>query len=85
MRLLLTLFAAASVILRVQTHTIRAGVLLDGLGNTSANQVIQIEGGKITRIESSGAIPDIDLSTATVMPGWIGACLPVADSDPVLQ
>jgi imidazolonepropionase-like amidohydrolase len=51
----------------------------------TSNQIIQIEGGKIAWIGTSDAKPDIDLSTATVMPGWIGACLPVADSDPVLE
>ena len=72
-------------LLPAQSHTIRAGIVLDGRGNSLANQTIEIQGGEIVAIKQSDSLPDMDLSGATVMPGWIGACLSVTDSDSLAQ
>jgi imidazolonepropionase-like amidohydrolase len=57
-----------------QTTVIRAGRLVDVESGTSAtNQIIVVEGGKITAVGAGLAVPAgatvIDLSRATVMPG----------------
>jgi N-acyl-D-aspartate/D-glutamate deacylase len=85
MRQALVLAAIWCTTLQGQSHVIRAGIVLDGLGNSAFDQVIRVEGGKIVWIGTSTANPDVDLSSFTVMPGWIGACLSVADSDPTLD
>jgi imidazolonepropionase-like amidohydrolase len=80
-----TLTLCATAVLQGQSHVIRAGALIDSSGNIAWNQVIRIEEGKISSIASSEETPDIDLSSATVMAGWIGACLPVSDNDSVVE
>jgi len=55
-----------------QRLTIRAGTLLDGKGNIARNQVITVEGPRITAIAPDNAAPvTYDLSRATVLPGLI--------------
>jgi imidazolonepropionase-like amidohydrolase len=56
---------------------IHAGTLLDGKGHALHNVSVVVEGGKITRVEQNAKdlrVPGAavyDLSTTTVMPGWI--------------
>src|SRR5579862_5984656 len=55
---------------------IRAGRLIDGKSDTAiANAVILIEGDRITSVSAGGTAPSgyetIDLSKATVLPGFI--------------
>ncbi len=57
---------------------VRAGRLLDGKGDTAiTNALILIEGDKIVSVTAGGAAPDgaevIDLSKATVLPGFVDA------------
>jgi imidazolonepropionase-like amidohydrolase len=57
---------------------IRAGRLIDGKADTPVkNAVIVVEGGKIVSVTPDGAVPPgaevIDLSHATVLPGFIDA------------
>jgi adenine deaminase len=85
MKLALMLMVCGLSALSAQTHTISAGVVIDGRGNVALNQTIQVEAGKFAKIGTSDARPDIDLSSDTVMPGWIGACLPVSDSDSLID
>ena len=51
--------------------TIRAGLLIDGTGETRRNARIFIESGKITRIDGLRGAVTHDLSNLTVMPGWV--------------
>jgi imidazolonepropionase-like amidohydrolase len=51
--------------------TIRAGLLIDGTGETRRNARIFIENGKITRIDGLRGAVTHDLSNLTVMPGWV--------------
>jgi imidazolonepropionase-like amidohydrolase len=85
MRLALTLLVCALGPLEAQRHIIRAGMVLDGRGNVALNQTIVIDSNSITSIGQSDRKPDLDLSEQTVMPGWIGACLPVSDSDSIME
>ena len=51
--------------------TIRAGLLIDGTGETRRNARIFIEDGMITRIDGLRGAVTHDLSNLVVMPGWI--------------
>ena len=51
--------------------TIRAGLLIDGTGETRRNARIFIENGKITRIDGLRGAVTHDLSNLTVTPGWV--------------
>jgi imidazolonepropionase-like amidohydrolase len=62
--LLLTPLAFAQV-------TIKTTTILDGKGRTLKNQTITIDGAKITKLATTTAKPDYDLSGLTVLPGWI--------------
>ena len=69
---------ACAIAASAQTIAIKAGKLVDPeSGNTLANQVILVEGGKITAVGFSLRIPDgakvIDLSGSTVLPGLVDA------------
>ena len=66
---------AASAAVRAQVTAIRAGQLVDpAAGTTSRDQIILVEGGKITAVGSTVAIPKdatiVDLSKRTVLPGF---------------
>ena len=50
---------------------IAAGTLIDGRGSVLYNTRIVIEGARIVAIDPAASPVDIDLSTRTVMPGWI--------------
>jgi imidazolonepropionase-like amidohydrolase len=67
----LYLFACASLC-AAQSITIKTGTLIDGKGGVQRNVVVSVEGSKITHIEPAGAAKSTyDLSTLTLMPGWI--------------
>lgn len=51
--------------------TVRAGLLIDGTGETRRNVRIFIEGDTITRIDGLRGAVTHDLSNLVVMPGWI--------------
>lgn len=78
---LLLVIIAGSISLFAQTPSriaIRAGKLIDGKSNQPiANALIVIEGNKIVSVTANGAPPAgaqvIDLSHATVLPGFIDA------------
>lgn len=53
------------------TITIRAGRVFDGKGNAARDVVLQIDDGKITRIGKAAGKTTYDLSSMTLMPGWI--------------
>jgi imidazolonepropionase-like amidohydrolase len=51
--------------------TIRAARVLDGLGGTRANAVIEIRGSKIVAVDDRRGPVTFDLGNVTVMPGMI--------------
>ena len=51
--------------------TIRAGLLIDGTGDTRSTARIFVNGSEITRVDGLRGSVDYDLSELTVMPGWI--------------
>tara|TARA_Y100000758_G_scaffold302941_1_gene272293 strand:+ start:1264 stop:2523 length:1260 start_codon:yes stop_codon:yes gene_type:complete len=51
--------------------TIRAGLMIDGTGNTRRDARIFISDDQITRIDSLRGSVTYDLSDLTIMPGWI--------------
>ena len=51
--------------------TIRAGLLIDGAGETRRNARIFVTGSQITRVDGLRGAVTYDLSHLTVMPGWI--------------
>ena len=51
--------------------TVRAGLLIDGTGETRRNVRIFVEDGTITRIDGLRGAVTHDLSNLVVMPGWI--------------
>ena len=50
---------------------IRAGLMIDGTGETRTNVRIIIEGNRIIRVDRLRGTATYDLSELTVMPGWI--------------
>jgi imidazolonepropionase-like amidohydrolase len=77
MRLILALLfvlSAAGVLVTAQTPqvvTIRAGKLLDGRGGSQTNVVVTIRDGKIASVGKSNGQVTHDLSTYTLLPGFI--------------
>ena len=72
--LVLSMLALQAALATAQVTAIKAGRVVDPDAGTAAqNQVILVEGGKITAIGGSVTIPSgasvIDLSQATVSPG----------------
>jgi imidazolonepropionase-like amidohydrolase len=67
-RFALLLLAATAL---AQPLIIKTGTLIDGKGRVLRNQEITIESGLITRVAPATHKPTLDLSTLTVMPGWI--------------
>ncbi len=54
-----------------QAITIRAARLLDGVGNTLLNGVIEVQGSKISAIDQRTGPVTYDLGDATILPGMI--------------
>ncbi len=50
---------------------IRAGLMIDGTGETRTNVRIIIEGNRIIRVDRLRGTATYDLSELTIMPGWI--------------
>jgi imidazolonepropionase-like amidohydrolase len=76
--LLICWLVITPVTLLAQVTAIKAGKLVDpGTGATAANQIILIEGGKITAVGANLPIPAgatvMDLSAYTVLPGLFDA------------
>ena len=75
MRLFLAAFATIllTTSASAQRITLRAGEIIDGKGNVLHDQLLTIEGSKITAIApaAKGAHADYDLSGLTLMPGFI--------------
>ena len=65
--------AAAAAQAQDDTITIRAGRLLDGLGNARENVIVHVTGSRISAVEPApaGGEADYDLSGLTLMPGLI--------------
>lgn len=64
--------------------TIRAGLLIDGTGETRRNARIFVEDSQITRIDGLRGSTTYDLSDLVIMPGWIDTHVHLAshfDSD----
>ena len=51
--------------------TIRAGLLIDGAGDTRSNARVFVNGSTVTRVDGLRGAVDYDLSDLTLMPGWI--------------
>ena len=51
--------------------TIRAGLLIDGAGDTRSNARVFVTGSTVTRVDGLRGAVDYDLSDLTLMPGWI--------------
>ena len=69
-----TFFLFLGCIAAAQTKpvTLRAGALLDGKGGVQHNVRITVQDGKIASVApDKGGAADYDLSSYTVMPGWI--------------
>jgi imidazolonepropionase-like amidohydrolase len=78
MHLLLLALALRATLAAAQVTAIRAGRVVDpDAGTIAQNQVILVEGGKITAIGGNVKIPSgatvIDLSRSTVSPGLVDA------------
>jgi imidazolonepropionase-like amidohydrolase len=58
---------------------IKAGTLIDGKGGTQTNVAIVVQDSKIVRIEPARAGVTYDLSTQTVMPGFIDTHTHIVD------
>jgi imidazolonepropionase-like amidohydrolase len=67
----LVITALFTATLHAQKITIRAGTLLDGRGGLVRNTTLVIEGSRIVRIDPSIKNATYNLSSLTVMPGWI--------------
>ncbi len=64
-------FVATCSLASAQQITLRAGTLIDGKGAVLHNTTLVIEGGKIIKIDPTIKKATYDLSSLTVMPGWI--------------
>ncbi|MFI5207285.1 MAG: amidohydrolase family protein [Gemmatimonadales bacterium] len=67
-----------------QTVAIRAGTLIDGRGGAPLHgAVVVVQDGRITAVDTAGRVPAratvIDLSRATLLPGFIDAHVHLAD------
>jgi imidazolonepropionase-like amidohydrolase len=63
--------AASSLSAQTTPIVVKAGTLIDGKGGTQSNVAIVIQDSKIVRIEPARAGTTYDLSSQTVMPGFI--------------
>ena len=54
-----------------QPITIRATRIVDGRGQTAANQMVTVRGSKIERVGAAAGTPTIDLGNVTLLPGFI--------------
>ena len=68
---LLALAALTSASAQKTRLVLQAGELIDGKGAVLHNQQIVVEDGHIVSVGPGTAKPDYDLSSLTLMPGWI--------------
>ena len=57
--------------IQIEPVSIRAGLLINGTGETRRNQRVFVSDGKINRIDGLRGAVTYDLSNLTLMPGWI--------------
>ena len=67
----LTLSATAVGIAQDAPVTLRAGLLIDGAGDTRSNARVVVSDGTIARVDGLRGAASYDLSDLTLMPGWI--------------
>ena len=67
----LTLVSLTQPFAQNRRTVIAVGTLLDGRGQTIRNTRIIVEGATIRAIDSTASPVDYNLSSSTVMPGWI--------------
>ena len=67
----LTLSATAVALAQDAPVTLRAGLLIDGAGNTRSNARVVVRDGTIARVDGLRGAVSYDLSDLTLMPGWI--------------
>ena len=67
----LTLSASAGALAQDAPVTLRAGLLIDGAGDTRSNARVVVGDGTITRVDGLRGAASYDLSDLTLMPGWI--------------
>src|SRR5437660_1338767 len=73
------IFSATSVAAQTAPIIIRAATVIDGKGGTLSNVQLVIQGSKIVRIEPAKAGATYDLTTQTVMPGFIDTHTHIVD------
>ena len=66
-----TLFMIAAGIASADHIVLRTSTIIDGKGNVLHNKDLVIEGDRIVGIQNRSGRADYDLSSLTVMPGWI--------------
>ena len=62
---------AALAVAQDRPVVIRAGLVIDGTGETRTNARIIVEGDRITRVDRLRGAATYDLAELTLMPGWI--------------
>ena len=67
----LTLSATAVGLAQDAPITLRAGLLIDGAGDTRSNARVVVSDGTIARVDGLRGAVSYDLSDLTLMPGWI--------------
>lgn len=67
----LTLSANAGGFAQDVPVTLRAGLLIDGAGDTRSNARVVVSDGTIVRVDGLRGAVSYDLSDLTLMPGWI--------------
>ena len=67
----LTLSAAPGGLAQDAPVTLRAGLLIDGAGDTRSNARVVVNDGTIIRVDGLRGAVSYDLSDLTLMPGWI--------------
>ncbi|MCY4027614.1 MAG: amidohydrolase family protein [Acidobacteria bacterium] len=67
----LTLSATAVGLAQDAPVTLRAGLLIDGAGDTRSNARVVVSDGTIARVDGLRGAVSYDLSDLTLMPGWI--------------
>ena len=67
----LTLSATAVGLAQDAPITLRAGLLIDGAGDTRSNARVVVSDGTIARVDGLRGAVSYDLSDLTLLPGWI--------------
>lgn len=67
----LALFAARSPAAQTRQTVIAAALILDGKGGATSHSRVVVRDGRIVGLDPAASPVDIDLGSATLMPGWI--------------